>query len=202
MSDESGVPPGEPLIDVRSPAERWAEAGRAGADRLHASIQEQPLGAAAMCWLLAVMVIVATNVYSELHLDTGVAGGPFTGGWVKLLVLSESAGLEIAIATLVGLALAVLAGRSRAGIAYQLALVLAAWTVVAAVCGVVAAVHGFGYPLFANANNRFAFGLQSFASLVLGIVVFMIAWKFATSPRADGSDEEQEQDEPELAELS
>jgi hypothetical protein len=201
MSDE-GIPPDELLIDVRSPAERWAEAGRAGADRLHASIQEQPLGAAAMCWLLAVMVIVATNVYSELHLDAGAAGGPFSSGWVKLLVLSETAGLEIAIATLVGLALAVLAGRSRAGIAYQLALVLGAWTVLAALCGIVAAVHGYGFPVFSNANNRFAFGLQSFGNLVLGIVVFMIAWKFATSPQADGSGDEQEPGEPELAELS
>ena len=34
MSDDSGYPPVEPLIDVRSPAERWAESGRASLDRL------------------------------------------------------------------------------------------------------------------------------------------------------------------------
>jgi hypothetical protein len=205
MTDDPGFPSDEPLIDVRSPGERWADSGRAGYERLHASIRAQPLGALAMCWLLAVIVTVATGVYANLHLYGSLDNGVFGGVWIKLQTLSESGGLSAAVATLVGLALGVLAGRSRAGIAYQLALVLGAWIVFAAACGLVTAVHGYPHSIFTNADNRLVFGVQSVASLALGIVVLTIAWGFATSPRADGADEFEEPDEPdepEVVELS
>jgi len=197
MTDDPGFPPDEPLIDVRSPGERWADSGRAAFERLNASIQAQPLGALAVGWLLAVIVVVAASVYSNLHVYDAFANGAFGAGvWIKLQLLSETANLGVAVATLVGVALAVLAGRSRAGIAYLLALALGAWIVLASVCGLVSAIHGYPHPVFTNADNRLVFGLASVANLTLGIVVLTIAWGFATSPRADGSDE------PEVVELS
>ena len=202
MTDDPGFPPDEPLIDVRSPGERWADSGRAGFERLNASIQAQPLGVLALCWLLAVIVFVATGVYSNLHVYDNFANGAFGGGiWIKLQLVSETANPGVAVATLVGLALAVLAGRSRAGIAYLLALALGAWIVLASACGLVSAIHGYPQPVFTNADNRLVFGLASVANLTLGIVVLAIAWGFATSPRADASDDG-ENEAPEAVELS
>jgi hypothetical protein len=141
-------------------------------------------------------------VYSNLHIFGSLANGAFGGVWIKLQTLAETANLSVAVATLVGVALAVLAGRSRAGIAYLLALALGAWIVLASVCGLVSAIHGYPHPVFTNADNRLVFGLASVANLTLGIIVLTIAWGLATSPRADGSDEPGEDEEPEVAELS
>ena len=50
------------LIDARSPAERWAESGRRGAERVQAFVRESPVGTVALVWLVALVVIIAAAV--------------------------------------------------------------------------------------------------------------------------------------------
>jgi len=77
MSDEE-LDPRKPLIDVRSPAERWSDAGRARYGALQTAVDRGRLDVAALVWMAIVLLLVALQVYLALRGTVGF--GQIGGG--------------------------------------------------------------------------------------------------------------------------
>jgi hypothetical protein len=188
VNDGSDIDPPDldPIqIDVRSPGERWADSGRAGLGRLQGAVRaQQPLGVAAVLWMAALVVIAATQAYSNWTLF----GGAVPGGsiWLKLATLSQGASYALSTATVIGLGLAFLSGTSQAKLAYLLGQMLGVWVVVIGLCGVAASIHGYG-GLNPFGGNRMVLGIESFAYACLGLLVALIASWLLASPSPDVS---------------
>jgi hypothetical protein len=174
-----------PIIDVRSPAERATDAGRAGYERLRTRAQTAPISVLAAMWMAGLTAIVASNTYSVFHFGAG--GGAFDDVWSKLTLLAQEGGYGVAVATLAGLALAALS--ARAVVASALGLLLGAWVVVVGGCGVAASVHGYVFPFSLLGGNRFAVAVAALGGMAMGVVLIGFAWALLTRT-------------PEVAELS
>jgi hypothetical protein len=135
MSDDPGFPEG-PLIDARSPAERWAEAGRAGFDRVRAMIENGRLDLAGLWWMRLLLVYAGLQIYSALRGD-----GFGSDWWTRTAVLSSAGGLLLIFGSVAGVVLAAFFDTSAARRTLRLAVAAGAWVVLAGFVGVVVSFH-------------------------------------------------------------
>ena len=175
MSDDSGFDSEAPLIDARSPAERWAEAGGAGAKRLRERIEHGRLDQAGLCWRGLLLVYTALQMYTSMRAD-GVGADSW---WIRATFLASSGGLVLILGSITALAVAAPAHTSAARLTLRLTLVGGAWLVLAGLLGVAVSVH-FGasvtFSLPRSGDGKVASALGNLCYSGLGAIVAVLAW--------------------------
>ena len=179
MSDEE-LEPREPLIDVRSPAERWSDAGRARYDALQSAVDRGRLDVAALVWMVLLLLVVVLEVYSGLR-DTNFGSGN-SDWWYKATIVAGSGGILVTFGGMIGVALAALARGRAARLALRLAMLGGAWAAVASVFGIATALHdptssgAFLAPPSRSGEAKVVSALTYVCLGGLGLVVAVVAW--------------------------
>ncbi len=196
MSDESGLAPEAPLIDARSPAERWAEAGRAGFDRLRARIDGGGLDDAALAWMCLLLLYTVLQVYSVFRADSFGS----SDWWTRASFLAQTGGFALVFGSVAAVALAAYFATRAAELTLRLALAGGTWSVLSGFLGVVVSFHwSASAPVIAARGGAVlpprSFADQLVAALAnlgyagLGVVVLVLAWQLLgtrTSPPNGG----------------
>jgi len=177
MSDEQ-LDPREPLIDVRSPAERWSDAGRARYGSLQTAVDRGRLDVAALVWMAIVLLLVALQVYLALR---GTIGFGRIGWWDKATIIAESGGLLVIFGSMIGIALAAFSRGNRRQLALRLAMIGGAWGAAASMLGIATAVHNPIAPnpigeITRSGELKAVQALSYFGYSALGLVVAVVAW--------------------------
>ena len=187
-----------PIIDMRSPAERATDAGRAGFDRLQARLSESPFDVAAVAWMIFLLGLIGLQVYTALR-GTGFGDGPSTG-WEKATIIATSGNALFSFGAVIGIALAFAFATTAARTALWMAVVTGVWVLIANVVGIAVAFHdesgGSAFVPFTRGTESKV--LQALASVMeggFGLVVLVIAYSVLMAGRRG------RQAEPEIAEL-
>jgi len=185
-----------PIIDVRSPAERIGESGRAGFERLQQRFRASHLDIAALAWMLFLLGVIALQVYSAAR---GTALPGFESGWEKATIIAQTGSLVFSFGAVIGIALAFSYTTAAARAAIWMALVTGAWIVIANVVGIAVAFHdepnGSGFLTFTRGTeDKVVQALISVMEAGFALVVIVVACNLLFSSRA--------RVEPEVAEVS
>jgi hypothetical protein len=177
-----------PIIDVRSPAERWAESGRNGFDRLHDRVRAIPLDVAALIWMACVLGYTVLSVYTALRGPGFDFGG--ASGWEKAALISTSGNIQLTFGVMIGLALAFAYTTRRARAAVWMALVGGVWAVIANVVGIAVAFHDQNningiFSAGRGTENKIVQAVGAFAFGGLGVVVILLAYSLLASARRE-----------------
>jgi hypothetical protein len=179
MTDDSGPASEEPLIDARSPGERWAESGRAGFERARALVEDGRLDLAALWWMVCVVVITAVEVYAALR-ASGLGNAPgSTDWWTKASLLANSGGIVLIFGSAIGVFLAAFSNRHPARVALRLAVGAGVWVALSALLGIAVAIHtGDGnFAAFgtSGAEQKILSSIGELCFVGLGVVVAVVA---------------------------
>ncbi len=190
MSDESGFSTDEPLIDVRSPAERWSDAGRANFERFRALVEAGRLDLVALWWMIFVVAYSIVVIYSALR-ASGFANSPgSTDWWTKAELLSSSGGLSLVLASMIGVVLAAFFEGPAARLAFRLATVGGAWAAVMSLLATVVAFHENTGPiggfLPSGTEAKVVTSLGALCVGGLGLVIALAGWRLAPAGRGRG----------------
>jgi hypothetical protein len=196
-----------PIIDVRSPAERWGDAGRDGFDRLQERFRSSHLDIAAVAWILFVLGLTAIEIYTGFRQTLG--SGP-ESGWYKAAIIASTGGMLLTFGAIIAVALAFAYDTTAARLALGLAALAGLWSVVASLVGVAVAFHeeaglGVGFiPLDEGTESKVVSALGFVMQGGLGLVVFAVALHLLTVPRPrfDDFDDDFDDDDLDDAELS
>jgi hypothetical protein len=176
-----------PILDVRSPAERTADAGRDAITRVQGRLRESHLDIAAVAWMICVLGVTAVAIYSAFRQSFGL--GP-DSGWEKAAVIASSGGILLTFGAMIAVALAFSYDTRPARVALSLAIVAGLWSVIANVVGVAVSFHessegGVGFiSLSRGAENQFVTALGCVLAGGLGLVVFLVAGNALTARSA------------------
>jgi hypothetical protein len=181
--------PLEPLaIDDGSPGERMIGGGRAGMGRLGEIVDDQPFAVAALLWMVCTLISVGVGIYSVLDIFPGGLAFPGRDAWTDIALLAQTGGPVVAIACVVGIALAALSDTSTARFSLWLAAVGGAWVFVAGALGIAAALHGSDTGtitfIFSGRGNRAVAVVGGLAYAGLGLVVALVALRLARRRQA------------------
>jgi hypothetical protein len=187
-----------PIVDVRSPAERWADSGRTGFDRLQARLSESPFDVAAVAWMIFLLGLIGLQVYTAFR-GTGFGEGPTTG-WEKATLIASTGNIVISFGAAIGIALAIAYATTAARTALWMAVVAGVWVVIANVVGIAVAFHdesgGSGFVTFTRGTeNKVVQALGSVMEAGFGLVILVIAYSLLMAGRRG------RHAEPEIAEL-
>jgi hypothetical protein len=186
MNDDSDLDPIDPLIDVRSPGERWADSGRAGFDRLQGFI-EQRFDIAAIVWMIFLLLITGAEIYSALRLRGNDGFGDSGDWWTRLAFLAQSGTVLLTFGCAIGIALAVVHDSVIARRALQLAVVGGLWAIVANLMGIAVSFHtqtGVAFTSLGGNESKFVNALIYFGFGGLGLVIVTVAWRLVSADRA------------------
>ncbi len=103
MSDD-GTGEDLPVIDVRSPAERFTDSGREGVARMQERLRDGPLDVAALVWMVCVVGMTAAQIYGAF--DSPFGGFGDSNGWLTAAVLASSGGFLLTTGCMIGVGLA------------------------------------------------------------------------------------------------
>ena len=186
-----------PIIDVRSPAERWTDSGRDGLGQLQQRLRDSNLDIAAAAWMVFLLGFVGLQVYSGLR-STGFGAGS-SRGWDKATIIATTGGTFLSFGAVIGIALAFAYATRPARVALWAALVAGSWVVLANVVGIAVAFHdeGGGGPFITftrGTEDKVVQALIAAMEAGLGIVVVVIAYSVLSAQREPPS-------EPEIADL-
>jgi len=189
-----------PIIDVRSPAERATDAGRAGLSRLQERLRDSHLDIAAVVWMICLLALIALQVYRALR-PSAFDFGDQIDGWQKASFIATSGNFVFAAGAMVGIALACAYSSTASRIALGLAVAAGLWVVIANIVGIAVAFHdqsqGDGFPSIGRGTeDKFVQALTSVMEGGLGLVVFFVAWSLLASGRPKPARD------PEIAELA
>jgi hypothetical protein len=188
-----------PIIDVRSPAERWTDSGRSGLERVQQRLRDNHLDIAALIWMICVAGVLAVEVYGAVGSNGFDAFPGGDNGWVTATLLASSGGYVLAFGCMIGIALAAWVDSVPARVALVMAAVGGVWAMVANLIGIAVVFHRqFGVSLLLSnfADNR---AVAAFGVLMqggFGVVIVLVATSVLTSRR------EKLPPDPEIAELS
>jgi hypothetical protein len=152
--------------------------------RLGELIDEKRFDVAALVWMLCILIFVGCQIYTVLKLANAGFG---SSAWDKVAALSQTGGPLVAASCGVGIALALWFDTANARFALWLAALGGAWVLVAGALQIVSAVHesdstiGF---LALNQQNRAVSALAGLAFAGLGLIVALVAGRFARAPTA------------------
>jgi len=175
-----------PIIDMRSPAERATDAGRAGFGRVQERLRDNHLDIAALLWMICVAGVLAVNIYSAVRSNRFDAFDR-NNGWITATLLASTGGFELTVGCMVGIGLAAWVDSGPARAALVMAAIGGAWAFIAGLIGVAVVNHkgvGLSFSLATSAGNR---AVGSFGELFqggLGVVVVLVALTLLTSGRA------------------
>jgi len=175
-----------PIIDVRSPAERATDAGRAGFGRLQERLRDSHLGVAALLWLLFVAGVAAVEIYGAIDANRFDAVGS-SGGWITATLLAASGGYLLSFGCMIGIGLAAWSDSGPARAALVLAAIGGAWAIVANLIGVAVVFHRQPFVsllLSTFVQNRAIAALGVLLQAGLGAVVVLVAAMLLTSSRS------------------
>lgn len=207
MGDESGLPTDEPLIDARSPGERWIDSGRANFERFRALVEDGRLDLVALWWMIFAVAYSVVAIYSALR-SSGFGNSPgSTDWWTKAELLTGSGGLTLVLFSMIGVVLAAFFDGPAARLAVRLAMVGGAWTMLMSLLGIVVAFHdntgaeaGF---LPSGTEAKVVTSLGAFCVGGLGLVIALAAWRLAAPGRPQGRrGRRRDATGPDIAELS
>jgi len=206
MVDDSGFPAENPLIDVRSPAERWSDAGRARIEQLRARVEGGRFDLAALWWMILVLAYAAVEIYAAVR-SPGYRGGQnSTDWWTKAQLLTDSGGTGLVLGSMIGVALAAFVGGRAADVALRLATIAGGWAMITALVGVAVAFHMNSGPfagfLASGTEAEVVSALGSLCTGGLGLVVAAAAWCLGPSRRQDPSVRRRNDPGPDLTEFS
>jgi hypothetical protein len=175
-----------PIIDVRSPAERFADSGRDGLARLRERLDDGPLDVAALIWMICVIGTLAVQIYGAF--DNQFDGSFDSEGWFTAAVLASSGNYVLAFGCMLGIGLAAWGDSGPARVALALAILGGAWAIVASLIGVAVIYHESlaGSLLFLTSlgDNRAVSSVGTLLQGGLGIVVVLVASSLLASRRA------------------
>jgi len=186
-----------PIIDVRSPAERLTDSGRDSLGRLQERLRGSPLDIAALIWMICVIGLLATEIYSAFAAQLDGFGE--STAWFKAALLASSGGFSLAAGCMIGVGLAAWVHSRQAQVALLLAVIGGAWSTVAGLIGVAVIYNDdVGGPLVLGnyADNRVVVSLGQLFQGGLGIVVVLVAASMLASRRPARSGD------PEIADLT
>jgi hypothetical protein len=178
----------EPIaIDDRSLGERMIAGSRTGYARMREIAQRQRFDAIALLWMVCVLIIVGSEIYSTLR--RGSLGGAFGGladdWWYKVELLAEISG-GWAFVTLLGVGLAALVTGARARLALWIATAIGVCAFAGSIAGVAVSWHDFGGPLD-NArppiDDRLVGTVRYLGYAGLALLVVLIAWGLLSTYR-------------------
>jgi len=207
MGDESGFPTDEPLIDARSPAERWSDAGRANFERFRALVEDGRLDLVALWWMIFVVAYSVVAIYSALR-SSGFGNSPgSTDWWTKADLLTSSGGLTLALFSMVGVVLAAFFDGPAARLAFRLAMVGGAWAMLMSLLDIAVAFHENAGPIAgflpSGTEAKVVTSLGALCVGGLGLVIAVAAWRLAPSGRPRGrGGRRRDAPGPDVAELS
>ncbi|MGO9877225.1 MAG: hypothetical protein ACLPVY_25885 [Acidimicrobiia bacterium] len=207
MGDESEFSTDEPLIDVRSPAERWSDAGRANFERFRALVEDGRLDLVALWWMIFVVAYSLVEIYSALR-ASGFGNSPgSTDWWTKADLLASSGGISLVLTSMMGILLAAFFDGPAARLAFRLAIVGGAWAVAMSLLDIVVAFHENTGPipefLPSGAEAKVVTSLGALCVGGLGLVIALAGWRLAPSGRPRGrSGRRRDATGPDIAELS
>ena len=159
------------------------DAGGSALERLRVRGEQQRLDSVAVLWMLLVIVITATTIYSALRFGN-IEGFEGEGDWwFKLRFLASSGGALPLFGSVVGITLAVGFEGARSRLALRLATLLSGWVTVAGVVGAVVTFHD---------DTRLASPVRAFDGRVSGVAIYVVtaalgavsatvAWRFSRS---------------------
>jgi hypothetical protein len=184
MTDESGesleeLAPEAEFLDVRSPAERWADSGRAGFERARALVESGRLDLAAFWWMIFILVLTLLQVYAALRVSgfDNVPGS--TDWWEKASILSGSGGIILIFGSVLGVFLAAFSAGRWARLALRLAVGAGVWVGLAALLGVAVAIHTgqgeFGALGMNGAEQKVVSSIGELCFVGLGLVIAVVA---------------------------
>jgi hypothetical protein len=173
-----------PIIDVRSPAERWSDAGRDGVARLQERLRDSPLDVAALIWMICVAGMAAVQIYGAF--DSRFDGfGETDDGWFTAAMLASSGSFVLSLGCMVGIGLAAWADSVAARVALVLAVIGGAWAIVASLIGVAVIYHEGGPLSLTNfGENRAVNSIGTLMEGGLGVVAALVAVSLLASRRA------------------
>ena len=183
MNDEPGLPAEPPLVDARSPAERWAEAGRANFERVRALIDDGHLDTAALAWMGFVIAYSVVEAYSALRASGFGDNSGSTDWWTRLQLLTNSGGIVLVFGAMIGIVLAVFFYGPASRLALRIAVGGGVWAVITALIGVAVAFHDSNGS-FANFQQpgteaKIVSALGSLSVGGFGLVIAVVAWRVA-----------------------
>ncbi len=176
-----------PIIDVRSPAERFADSGRVGYERLQERFRSSHLDIAAVAWMAFLLGLIALQVYRALR-PSSFDFGP-TSGWEKASIIATSGSFVFSAGAMIGIALACAYSSTLSRVALGLAVAGGLWAVIANIVGIAVAFHddsGGSGPLVQLGRGTEDKVVQALGSVMqggLGLVVFLVALNLLTVPR-------------------
>jgi hypothetical protein len=171
-----------PIIDVRSPAERATDAGRAGFSRLQDRLRDSHLDIAALLWMLFVAGVLAVEIYGAIASSRFESFG--SGGWITATLLAASGGYALTFGCMIGIGLAAWVDSGPARGALVMAAVGGAWAIVANVIGVAVVYHrqaGISLLLANFVENRAVAALGELMQGGFGVVVLLVSLMLLTS---------------------
>jgi hypothetical protein len=177
-----------PIIDVRSPAERWADSGRDGFDRLQDRFRSSHLDVVAVAWMAFLVALVALQVY-EAWRPSSRGFGEHATGWEKAALLSASGSFVFSMAAMIGMALACSCWSRLSRVVLGLAAAVGLWAVIANLVGIAVAFHvesagnGVLGSVGRGTEEKVVQALGAALEGGFGIVVFLLAVNLLTAPR-------------------
>lgn len=176
MNDDDASGDDLPIIDVRAPAERFADSRPAGLGRWNERLREIHLDCAALLWMTFVVGVVGVQIYGAIaanRFDT--IGGT---GWVTATLLAASGGYVLTFGCMIGIALAAWTESGLARAALVIAVIGGAWAFVASLIGVAVVFHrqlGVSLLFSSFVENRAVAALGVLMQGALGVVVVLVA---------------------------
>ena len=181
MTDDSGLEAIDPLIDVRSPGERWADSGRAGFERLRERLAHQGAEGIPLLWMVFVLAIVGAQAYSVLRFGNLEGYVGLRDWWYRLKLLSETAGSPALFGSVVGIVLAVVFVSRTSRLALRLASLTGLWSALTGVLGVVVNFHNSDFASHRGLEGELTGAILYLGYTGLGVVVAIIAWRCSVS---------------------
>ena len=172
-----------PIIDVRSPAERATDAGRAGFGRLQERLRESHFDIAAFLWMLFILGLLAVEIYGALRTSRFLSLTD-SSGWTKATLLAQSGNALITFGSIIGVALAAWSESGLARAALIIAAVIGVWVVVANVIGIAVIFHSNSLVSFTLTNLSESRAVSVIGQVMLcglGAVVVFVAGMLLSS---------------------
>jgi hypothetical protein len=202
VNDGSGFDPDNERIeiDVRSPGERWAEAGRVEFDRVRVLLEDGRLDVVALVWMLLLLSYTGLQIYNAWNFGSFGSIQNVSGWWTRLAFLAQTGGFLLIFGGLAAIVMAAFFDTTVARVALYLAMLGGAWTVATAMFGIAVAFHvEQSGPVLSNGENKYVQAFSAAALGGLGLLMAFVAWRM--SVRTVWEDEGDD-DAAELAELS
>jgi hypothetical protein len=174
-----------PIIDVRSPAERIGESGRAGFARLQDQLRASHFDIAALLWMVCIAGLLAVEIYGALGSNRLAPLGD-TNGWTKATLLAQSGNSVMIFGSMIGVALAAWTENGTARAALVIAAVVGVWVVVANIIGIAVVFHdtgGFSVSFVGLTDNRGAAAIGQFMLSGLGALIALVALSLLAAMR-------------------